>query len=310
LIVVRSTSPRAVSANADIALMLMEMAARLERQGASPFRVAAYRRGALSVRTAREPLAAIFEREGIRGIEQLPAIGTSLAKKIAEMLRAGRVRALERLRRRADDDLLTTLPTIGPLLAARIRDALGIHSLEELVAAAHDGRLRRVAGVGPKRAQAIRDSLARRLGPRLSRFRQTAGRQPPVADLLAIDQLYRLRAAAGRLPRVATKRFNPTGAAWLSVLRTEYDGRRYRAHFANTARSHELGHSHDWVFIQCEDKDAFGQWTIVTAAAGPLRSRRVVRGRERECLDHYHRAKLVQLSLPATTDQEPGTRNE
>ena len=211
-------------ANADIAEMLKEMAALLERQGASPFRVAAYRRGALSVRAAREPLAALFDREGREGIERLPAIGNSLAKKIVEMLRRGSVRALERLQRRAaDDDLLTTLPTVGPLLAERIRHSLDVHSLEELYAAACDGRLRRTVGFGQKRLQAIRDSLARRLD---ARARQLASR---AADSHRWPTCWRSTrriacAARGQLPRIAPKRFNPSRTAWLSVLRSERGG--------------------------------------------------------------------------------------
>jgi hypothetical protein len=50
--------------------------------------------------------------------------------------------------------------------------------------------------------------------------------------------------------------------------------------------------------VYCIDKKDFGRWTVVTARQGPLRGERVVRGRERECQEHYAAPKLVQLSLP------------
>ena len=67
-------------------------------------------------------------------------------------------------------------------------------------------------------------------------------------------------------------------------------------------RGHNLGRQHDWVVVYCPDKDASGQWTVVTAAHGPLRGRRIVRGREVECQRHYDDAKPLQLTLH-TIDQ-------
>ena len=118
--------------------------------------------------------------------------------------------------------------------------------------------------------------------------------------LLEIDREYRDLAAANRLPRAAPRRFNPTGAAWLPILRVERHGRHFTAHFANTANSHRFGHVHDWVVIRSDDKSAFGVWTVVTAARGECRGRRVVKGRERECQDYYRTAKTTQLRLPST----------
>jgi putative hydrolase len=286
--------------NAQIGALLDEIAMHLQLRGANPFRVAAYRNAAVTLRNLKRPLNDILRHEGLAGLERLPGVGTSLAKKIAEVIRRGRLRQLERLRRQGPDDVLATLPSVGQRLAGRIRATLGIDSLDELSRAARDGRLRRVAGMGRKRVQAIQESLATRLehppSERIDTPRQDA---PSVRDLLAIDREYRRQAARGRLLRVSPRRFNPTRAAWLPVLRTERGGHRYCAHYTNSARSHESGHVYDWVAIFREDKEAFGQWTVVTATHGPLRGRRIVRGRERECQEHYQRTLPVQLRLPS-----------
>jgi hypothetical protein len=288
--------------NSEVAKLLDEIGKLLRLRGASPFRVAAYHKAAATVRAAKEPLAGVFEREGFRGLEQLPRVGESLAKKIGEMFRLGKSRSLERLRRKqAAGDLLITLPSIGPRLADRIRGTLGGDSLEEVFVAAHDGRLRRIAGLGRKRVQAIRDSLAARLdAPGPPRRRVPTIAEPAVADLLDIDREYRAQASQGQLLTVVPKRFNPTAAAWLPILRTTRHGRHFSAHYANTANSHRFGHLRDWVVIFCEDKETFGHWTVVTATHGALRAKRVVRGRERECQEHYRQGGLVQLSLPVT----------
>jgi hypothetical protein len=286
--------------NREVASMLEEIAGLLELQGANPFRVTAYRNAALTVRGWKRSLAGIFETEGKAGLEQLPDIGDSLAKKIGEMLRHGRSRALERLRRRQQQgDLLTTLPAVGPRLAERIRGALGAASLEDLFRAAYDGRLRRIDGLGYKRVQAIRESLASRLKRSAPpRQHEPLPDEPDVAVLLDIDREYRSQVARQRLVTTAPRQFNPQRRAWLPILRTQRHGRRFSAHYTNTAASHDLGRLHDWVVIYCTDKQAFGRWTVITGRWGPVRGRRIVRGREHECARHYAQGKPRQLSLP------------
>src|SRR5690606_38388592 len=118
-----------------------------------------------------------------------------------------------------------TIPGIGPDLARRIYDHLGVESLEALEMAAHDGRLATVPGFGPRRLKAVRAALATALGRRGRERRRTEQRtQPSVAMLLEIDAEYRALAEQGKLPRVAPRRFNPTGEAWLPVMHTERDG--------------------------------------------------------------------------------------
>ena len=126
---------------------------------------------------------------------------------------------LDRLRGEADAiALLTTVPGIGRVLAARLHDELGLETLADLEAAAHDGRLETLAGFGAKRLAGIRDSLAQRLG-RVT-IPPTATRPPSVAELLDVDREYREKADAGQLQRITPRGFNPAGEAWLPVLHT------------------------------------------------------------------------------------------
>jgi hypothetical protein len=68
------------------------------RQGADPFRIAAYRKAAESIRILNDDLGAIAERGGREALEAVPGIGTSIASAIAEMLTTGRWRFLEHLK--------------------------------------------------------------------------------------------------------------------------------------------------------------------------------------------------------------------
>jgi hypothetical protein len=277
--------------NEAVAQRLLEIAGLLEAQEANPFRVQAYRRAAATVRGLDRPVVELLAEPGAVGLDTLPGIGEALARAIEQLARTGVLPLLERLRGGAGEaDVYMTVPGIGPALATRIRDRLGIESLADLEVAAWDGRLLQVRGMGRVRVRGVRESLAGRfrrrpVGQEPARRGAQPG-DPPVGELLDVDIEYRRRARSRTLPRIAPRRFNPSHRAWLPVLHTIRQGRHYTALFSNTARAHELGTTHDWVVIYRDDHGD-GQWTIVTARLGPLRSRRIVRGREKECQQHY-----------------------
>jgi DNA polymerase (family 10) len=284
--------------NQKIARRFDEVASLLEEQAANPFRVRAYRRAAEVLRGLDRPVDAILEREGIAGLDALPGIGPSLARAIRDVVQTGRLPMLARLRGASDpEELLRTVPGIGRATADRLHHDLGIGTLEDLERAAHDGRLATFAGLGPKRVAAIIDTLDSRLG----RVRRRAGSStgaaaegreatpgedgglPPVSEILDVDREYRARAAKGTLRKIAPRRFNPEGEAWLPILHTVRGSRHYTALFSNTARAHEQGKTGDWVVLYYDSGDGERQCTVITSERGPLRGKRIVRGREEEC---------------------------
>ncbi len=196
------------------------------------------------------------------------------------------------------EQVLAEVPGVGPTLAGRVHRRLGIETLEDLEQAAHDGRLEQVAGIGAEKAAGIRDALAGRLNRSARRrARQRAGGEPATAAeppgvdiLLDVDAEYRRKADAGRLRTIAPKRFNPAGEAWLPILRTRRGRWQFTALYSNTARAHELDKTRDWVVLYYSRDSDERQATVVTAAAGALAGKRIVRGRERECREHYRDA--------------------
>ncbi len=276
--------------NHTIASKLREIADLLEQQGANSFRIQAYRRAAGTVDALDEDVQALFDREGMDGLERLPGIGRGIARSVYEMLALGRSIRLENLRGELDPvRLFQTIPTIGPELAERIHDALQVDTLEALEVAAHDGRLEQVPGLGVRRAETIRAALASMLGRRVQRPAKHVSDGLSVSLLLDVDREYRDKAEADSLPKIAPRRFNPEGKAWLPVLHTTRQGWHFTALYSNTARAHQLGHTHDWVVIFHYDDDHHeeAQNTVVTETRGSLVGHRVVRGREADCLAYY-----------------------
>lgn len=275
----------AVSDNAILAANLRDFSDLLSQQDAERFRIAAYRKAADTVDALDRPVRDILANQGQEALVALSNIGRGIASALAEMVTTGRWSQLERLRGSLDPErLLRTIPGIGPELARKLFDGLHIETLEALEIAAHDGRLEQIEGFGPRRAQMIRTVLAERLGrPRARRIRQ-AQKRPPVALLLDVDREYREKAAAGKLRKIAPKRFNPGGDAWLPILHTWRDPWEFTVLFSNTRLAHELGRVKDWV-VAYYQTDALpeGQCTVVTETRGKLAGQRVVRGREEEC---------------------------
>ncbi|TMM54219.1 helix-hairpin-helix domain-containing protein [Sulfitobacter sabulilitoris] len=263
----------------------------LEAQGADRFRIRAYRMGAETVRGLPQDPAKILERDGLQGLEALPNIGERLARAIDEMVTTGRWSQLDRMRgEAAPGHLFQSIPGVGAHTARAIRNTLHLDTLEALEIAAHDGRLETVPGIGPRRAASIRASLAAMLARR--RRRGPADHQePPVALLLEIDETYRREAQANRLRRIAPRRFNPEGEAWLPVMHLDRDGWSFSVFFSNTALAHDLHRTTDWVVMYfARPGGPEHQRTVVTETHGPLKGRRVVRGREADCERHYSAA--------------------
>ena len=268
------------------------MADVLESQVADPFRISAYRRAADTVAGYTTDINKVLEHEGLDGLIAIPSIGRGIANAIQAIITTGRWPQLDRLRGTLNPErIFQTIPGIGVTLAQRIHDTLHIDTLEALETAVHDGRLKQVEGINDRRLAAIALALAAMLGRRLQR----PGIPPtvvPVSLLLELDAIYRRKAAAGELPQVAPKRFNPSAQAWLPILHMTHGEWHFTVMFSNTALAHKLGRNFDWVVIYYDDDDhGEGQHTVVNETRGDLIGKRVVRGREDECRCRYLKSR-------------------
>jgi len=291
--------------NKDIADLLYRIADLLEAQDANRYRVNAYRLAAQVISDLNQAAATMAVSDDGKKLEDLPNIGAGITGTVREYVKTGRSGLLERLEGQiSPEDLFTTVPGLGEKLAHRIHVELDIDTLEELELAAHNRRLERVSGIGCRRAKAIRDSVSailnrssRRRAKRFRQFEQAAGpadtdpssTSPSVAAILEVDKAYRQRAGAGELKTIAPRRFNPDGKSWLPIMHTEKNGWHFTSMFSNTARAHKLKKTRDWVVVYFERNREEGQCTVVTEQNGPLKARRVVRGREKACRSYYAR---------------------
>ncbi|WP_244497751.1 DNA-binding protein [Mesorhizobium sp. Root695] len=266
-----------------MAAKFRDFADLLDSQGADGFRARAYRRAADVVSRLERPVGEILAKEGRDGLVALPAIGTGIAGAIAEMVATGRWSQLERLRGEMEPEVLfRSIPGIGPRYAHRLAEDGQLETLEDLENALHSGALH-IKGIGHRRKEMLGAALAERLGRARLRTSHQPQPLPPVSMLLAVDRMYREKAAAGVLRKIAPKRFNPNGETWLPVLHARHDNWHFTAFFSNTRLAHELAKTSDWVVIYFQaDGQPEGRCTVVTETTGPSAGMRVVRGREDE----------------------------
>lgn len=280
--------------NQELAKLLDHIASLLELQEANSYRVQAYRSGAQQVKQTPASIAEMALADEKEALMDLPHIGERLTNLITEYVKTGKSRLLQRLEGEVNpEELFESVPAIGPELAERIVKQLDIRTLEELEQAAYDGRLAEVEGFGEKRLQTVRLSLAGMMGQAFRSIDPTTNlpkkrafdERPSVALLLAIDETYRRKAKNRQLRRIAPRRFNPENRAWLPIMHTEKNEWSFTVLYSNTIRAHELDRVKDWVVIYYEKDRHEGQATVVTETRGPLTGKRVVRGREQECLE-------------------------
>jgi DNA polymerase (family 10) len=135
--------------NQEVASMLEKIADLLETKGESTYRIGAYRTAARNIATLPHDIADDWQHGHL---EDIPGVGTSIAGKIDEFLRTGRLGYLEDLQRQVAPGLASLLevPGLGPRRIKTMHDALGISNLSELERAARQHRLTSLPGFGPK----------------------------------------------------------------------------------------------------------------------------------------------------------------
>ncbi|MDB5074742.1 MAG: polymerase [Chloroflexi bacterium] len=186
--------------NVQVAAALEETANLLEMTGENVFRIRAYQRAAEAIADLREPVGTILARDP-KGI---PGVGSGIADHIRELLATGTTKLTVELHQRFPPEVVALLqvPGVGPKLAARVYEELGVTNLDMLEAAAIDGRLASLPRVGTKSAANVLKNI--------EGFRRRSGRTPigiarPLAEsiiaaLLEGSNVQRL-AAAGSLRR-------------------------------------------------------------------------------------------------------------
>jgi len=152
--------------NQEVAEIFARMADILAVLGENYHRIMAYRRAAENIAALGRPLEEVWQAGELRTI---PGIGETLAAKIDELMRTGRLEAYEKLKAQVPAGVIDMLliPDVGPKKAALFWQTLGITDIDALEQAARSGRLRDLPGMGVKSEEKVLagiEALKRRTG--------------------------------------------------------------------------------------------------------------------------------------------------
>jgi DNA polymerase (family 10) len=139
---------------------LSQIAAYLELNGESPFKVRAYSgASAALLALGADDLAPLLQSGELAAVRGL---GPATLAVVRDLVDTGESRYLEQLRESMPEGLLDMLeiPGMTPARIHQIREALNIETVEDLEAAAKDGRLTTVPKLGAKTAAKILAGIA------------------------------------------------------------------------------------------------------------------------------------------------------
>jgi DNA polymerase (family X) len=138
----------------EIARTLDEIGRYVELSEANRFKSLAFERAARALSALdRDPAELIASGD----LQKTPGIGKTTASVIEELMRTGKSRYLEELRKKYPPGIFEMLrvPRLGLKKIGVLHDKLGIGSLDELEAACKAGKLRTLRGFGEKTEQQI-----------------------------------------------------------------------------------------------------------------------------------------------------------
>ena len=142
--------------NSEISKILYEIAEYLEMEGV-PFKPRAYEKAAQTIEGMTEELADLYQRDGIEALGEIPGVGASIAEKIEEAIKTGRIKYHEELKRKTPVKIyeLTRVEGLGPKHVKRLYGELGIKDLADLERAAQQGKIKNLKGFGAKSEENI-----------------------------------------------------------------------------------------------------------------------------------------------------------
>ncbi len=146
--------------NSEIARILYEIGEYLDMQSVA-FKPRAYSKVAQTIESLEEPVSEIYKKGGLKAVENIPGVGISIAEKIEELIKTGKLKYYEDLKKKTPVDLasLTKVEGLGPKKIKVLYQKLKIKNLADLERAAKAGKISKLEGFGSRSEENILKGL-------------------------------------------------------------------------------------------------------------------------------------------------------
>ena len=143
--------------NKEIARTFNMLADLMELHEEDDFRIRSYRNAYLALRKTEVPLATLSETE----LKNIKGVGNAIASKITELLKTGKMGALEKYREKTPPGVVEMMEVngFGPKKVRSVWHDMGIESIGELWYACNENRLVAFKGFGLKTQEDLKKKL-------------------------------------------------------------------------------------------------------------------------------------------------------
>lgn len=121
--------------NVEIGKILYQIAKILELGNEKDrFRVIAYEKASQVIENYSEDLNEVYKKGGVKALNDIPGIGESIAEKIEELLKTGKLKYLEEIKKNipVSEVEFLQIPGVGPKMAVKIAKELKAKNIEDL----------------------------------------------------------------------------------------------------------------------------------------------------------------------------------
>lgn len=146
--------------NKELARIFSEIAEYLEMEGVQ-FKPYAYQKAALTLETLKDDVEDLYAKGGLKALKSIPGVGESIALKIEEYLKTGKIEYYEEFKRKLPISLneIVAVEGVGPKKAKVLYEKLGVRTLEDLEEAAKAHKIAPLFRFGDKTEQNILQAI-------------------------------------------------------------------------------------------------------------------------------------------------------
>jgi DNA polymerase (family 10) len=128
------------------------------KNGKQRFRALAYEKASRVINDLQDDVATYSKKDQL---EEIPGVGSSIAEKINEYIKTGKIRKFESLKKTVPIDMLELMNVagFGPQSLKVIHQKLKLNNRDEVITALQDGRISKIRGFGKKKVENMLRSL-------------------------------------------------------------------------------------------------------------------------------------------------------
>jgi len=147
--------------NQEIAQIFYEIADFLEMEGVQ-FKPYAYQKAAITLENLEKDVEEIYKEGGREALEKIPGVGKSIAEKIEEYLKTGKIKHYQDLKKKTPVKMeeLTAVEGLGPKRVKVLYQKLDIRNLKDLEKAARAHKIASLFGFDEKTEKNILEGIA------------------------------------------------------------------------------------------------------------------------------------------------------